>query len=148
MEDSSRAEAATSGGRAAPGRLAVLYDGACKLCRVSADAVRSFDNSGAIDLIDIHDDDKRGQFPGLRIENLMEELHVVDDQGRVRRGARAVNEVLRYQHGLRGLLAWLWYIPGYAWLAHRQYKRIASSRYARDVRGRLIKPDAASNGEG
>jgi predicted DCC family thiol-disulfide oxidoreductase YuxK len=115
--------------RAQPGRLAVLYDGACKLCRVSAEAVRMFDNSDAIDLLDIHDQLDRGQFPDLRMENLMEELHVVDDQGRVLRGARAVNEILRYQRGLRGILAWLWYVPGYAWLADRQYKRIARSRY-------------------
>ena len=112
----------------------MLYDGACKLCRVSAEAVRMFDNSDAIDLLDIHDQHGREQFPGLRMEHLMEQLHVVDDRGRVWRGARAVNEILRYQRGLRGLLAWLWYVPGYAWLADRQYQRIARSRYGR-VRG-------------
>ncbi|HJU29756.1 MAG TPA: DCC1-like thiol-disulfide oxidoreductase family protein, partial [Candidatus Binataceae bacterium] len=96
------------------------------------------DNSGAIDLLDFHDDQNRASFPNLRIENLMEELHVVDDRGRVWRGARAVNEVLRYQHGIRGMLAWLWYLPGFAWMADRQYKRIARSRYCRDSRGRLM----------
>lgn len=124
--------------RAKPGRIAVLYDGACHLCRMSAEAVRMFDNSGAIDLLDFHDEENRACFPDLRMENLMEELHVVDDRGRVWRGARAVNEVLRHQHGIRGLLAWLWYLPGFPWLADRQYKRIAGSRYSRDSHHRPI----------
>ena len=132
-----------AGGCAHPGRIAVIYDGECSLCRVSAEAVRVFDNSDAIDLIDLHDADARAQFPALTIQALMEELHVVDDQGRVSRGARAVNEVLRRQHGLRGWLAYLWYIPGYAWLADRQYKRIARSRYGVNCDGRPIKPSAA-----
>jgi predicted DCC family thiol-disulfide oxidoreductase YuxK len=31
--------------------------------------------------------------------------------------------------GLRSLLAYLWYLPGYAWVADRQYKAIAGKRY-------------------
>ena len=132
-----------AGGRACPGRIAVIYDGECDLCRTSAEAVRIFDNSNAIDLIDLHDADARAQFPALTVPALMVELHVVDDAGRVTRGARAVNEVLRHQHGVRGWLAYLWYIPGYAWLADRQYKRIARSRYGVDCDGRRILPSAA-----
>lgn len=127
-------------GRARPGRIAVIYDGRCNLCRISAEAVRIFDNSNAIDLIDLHDDDSRAQFPGLTVERLMQELHVVDDNGQVTRGARAVNEILRHQRGVRGWLAYLWYVPGYAWLADRQYKRIAGSRYGVDCEGRRIAP--------
>jgi len=119
----------TSGGRARPGRIAVIYDGECSLCRVSAEAVRVFDNSDAIDLIDLHDADARAGFPALEFDALMDELHVVDDRGNVSRGARAVNEVLRHQRGLPGWLAYLWYVPGFAWMADRQYKRIARSRY-------------------
>jgi predicted DCC family thiol-disulfide oxidoreductase YuxK len=129
---------APAAGRARPGRIAVLYDGACKLCRISAEAVRMFDNSDAIDLLDMHNGENRAQFPDLKLENLMDELHVVDDRGRIWRGARAVNEVLRHQHGFRGALAWLWYLPGFAWMADRQYKRIARSRYCRDSRGRMM----------
>ena len=134
-----------AGGRARPGRIAVIYDGECSVCRTSAEAVRIFDNSNAIDLIDLHDADARAQFPDLTMQALMEELHVVDDAGRVTRGARAVNEVLRHQQGVRGWLAYLWYIPGYAWLADRQYKRIARSRDGVDCDGRRIKPSAAGD---
>jgi predicted DCC family thiol-disulfide oxidoreductase YuxK len=124
-----------AGGRARPGRIAVIYDGECSMCRVSAEAVRVYDNSDAIDLIDLHDADARANFPALKFEALMDELHVVDDRGNVLRGARAVNEVLRRQRGLPGWLAYLWYIPGYAWLADRQYKRISRTRYGGGRKG-------------
>jgi len=76
-------------GKAKPGTIAVLFDGDCKLCRASAEAVRMYDNSGVVDLLDIHDDEKRALFPGLEMDALMEEIHVVDEHGRVWRGARA-----------------------------------------------------------
>ncbi len=133
----SAGERAAGAGRASPGKLAILYDGSCEMCRASFDGIRQFDNSGAIEPLDLHREEVRTQFPELRLENLLEELHAVDESGRVYRGARAINEILRRQRGLRGYLAYLWYLPPYAWVADWQYKRIAASRYARDARGRL-----------
>ncbi len=133
----SAGERATGGGKAAPGRLAILYDGSCEMCRASLDGIMQFDNSGAIEPLDLHREEVRAQFPGVTQEKLLEELHAVDESGRVYRGARAINEILRRQRRLRGYLAYLWYIPPYAWLADWQYKRIAASRYARDARGKL-----------
>ena len=130
-------EHAESVGKASPGKLAILYDGSCEMCRASLDGIRQFDNSGKMEPLDLHDDDVRAKFPELKMENLLEELHAVDENGRVYRGARAINEILRRQRGLKGYLAYLWYIPGYAWLADRQYKRIAASRYERDAQGRV-----------
>ena len=131
---------AASVGQASPGMLAILYDGSCEMCRASLDGIRQFDNSGKMEPLDLHLEEVRTQFPDLKLENLLEELHAVDESGRVYRGARAINEILRRQKGLRGYLAYLWYIPGYAWLANRQYKRIAASRYSRDARGNLKEP--------
>ncbi len=130
-------ERATGSGKAAAGKLAILYDGSCEMCRASLDGIMQFDNSGAIEPLDLHREEARAQFPGLTLENLLEELHAVDESGRVYRGARAINEILRRQRGLRGYLAYLWYLPPYAWLADRQYQRIAASRYVRDARGKL-----------
>jgi predicted DCC family thiol-disulfide oxidoreductase YuxK len=124
-------------GKASAGKLAILYDGSCDMCRASLDGIRQFDNSGKMEPLDLHLEEVRAKFPELKLENLLEELHAVDENGRVYRGARAINEILRRQNGLKGYLAYLWYIPGYAWVADRQYKRIAASRYARDSRGRL-----------
>jgi predicted DCC family thiol-disulfide oxidoreductase YuxK len=116
-------------GRARQGRLAVLYDGACSMCRTSAEFARRFDNSNKLDLLDFHNSELRARFPDITLEALMKELYVVDDRGNVWRGARAINRILREQHGLRGVLAWLWYLPGFRWIADRQYQRIAGSRY-------------------
>ncbi len=141
---SARDESA-SGGRASEGKLAILFDGSCELCRASVDGINQFDNSGLIEPFDLNDEEVRAKFPDLKLENLLEELHAVDDSGRVYRGARAINEILRRQRGLKGYLAYLWYIPPYAWLADRQYKRIAASRYARDAQGRLKTPVAGAH---
>ena len=130
-------EQAESIGRSSPGKLAILYDGSCEMCRASLDGIRQFDNSGNMEPLDLHDEEVRAKFPELKIENLLEELHAVDESGRVYRGARAINEILRRQNGLKGYLAYLWYLPGYAWFADRQYKRIAASRYQRDASGRM-----------
>ena len=116
---------------ARPGKLAVLYDGDCEMCRTVAGGILDYDNSGALELLNLHASEAREQFPELKLDDLLYELHVIDDAGRVYRGARAVNEILRRQSGLRGLLAYLWYLPGYAWLADRQYKAIAAARYGR-----------------
>ncbi len=124
-------------GRASPGKLAVLYDGACEMCRANLQGIRNFDASGKIEPMDLHDPESMARFPQIETHELLEELHAVDDHGTVYRGARAINEILRLQPGLRGWLAYVWYVPGYAWLASYQYRRIARSRYQRDAKGRL-----------
>jgi predicted DCC family thiol-disulfide oxidoreductase YuxK len=129
--------ASASTGKATRGMLAILYDGGCEMCRTSMQAIEKFDISGKIEPIDLHEPGVRAKFPSLEMKDLLEELHAVDDQGNVYRGARAINEILRMQPGIRGWLAYAWYIPGYAWLAERQYKRIAASRYDRDASGRM-----------
>ena len=124
-------------GKASRGMLAILYDGGCDMCRTSLKAIERFDVSGKLEPIDLHEPEVRAKFPDLEIKDLLEELHAVDDQGNVFRGARAINEILRIQPGIRGWLAYAWYIPGYARLADWQYKRIARSRYLRDASGRI-----------
>ncbi|MGH7864999.1 MAG: thiol-disulfide oxidoreductase DCC family protein [Candidatus Binataceae bacterium] len=126
-----------SDGRADAGTLAILYDGSCDMCRASVDGIQRFDNSGRIEPFDLHDAGARARFSDLEMADLLEELHAIDEYGRVFRGARAINEILRRQHGLKGWLAYLWYVPGYAWFADRQYKRIAATRYQRDAKGQL-----------
>src|SRR5271166_3221815 len=112
------------GGKATRGMLAILFDGGCEMCRTSMQAIERFDTSGKIEPIDLHNPAARAKFPSLEMKDLLEELHAVDEQGNVYHGARAINEILRLQPGIRGWLAYAWYIPGYAWLADRQYKRI------------------------
>lgn len=124
----------------------MLYDGECEMCRSVAGGILDYDNSGALELMNLHAADVRAEFPQLELDDLLYELHVIDDEGRVYRGARAVNEILRRQSGMRGMLAYLWYLPGYAWLADLQYKAIAASRHrfgAGRKRRRTIAPNRA-----
>ncbi|MFZ0888996.1 MAG: DUF393 domain-containing protein [Candidatus Binataceae bacterium] len=134
---SGQAPAGAANAGASRGKLAILIDGACELCRTGADGIRRFDGEGAIEIYDLQDPAHRARFPQFRLEDLLEELHAVDDRGRVYRGARAINEILRRQRGVRRWLAHLWYLPGFAWVADRQYKRLAATRYERDLHGRL-----------
>ena len=79
----SAVEQAASVGKASAGKLAILYDGSCEMCRASLDGIRQFDNSGQIEPLDLHHEEVRAQFPELKLENLLEELHAVDESGRV-----------------------------------------------------------------
>ena len=87
--------------------------------------------------LDLHHEEVRAQFPDLKLENLLEELHAVDESGRVfvapeqstkycdgSGGSKATSRTCGTSRAMRGL-------------ADRQYKRIAASRYGRDSRGRL-----------
>lgn len=131
-------------GKAPAGKIAVLYDGECPMCTSGAEKIRRFDNAGVVETISLHDPSVAERFPNLDPHQLLQELHVVDERGQVYRGARALNEILRHQHGARRWLAYLWYAPGYAWLADRQYKKVAASRYQRDGRGNLKAPTTAA----
>ncbi len=142
MDQARAADSNPTDGKATPGMLAILFDGGCEMCRTSMQAIDRFDSSGKLEPIDLHDPQARAKFPALEMKDLLEELHAVDDQGAVFRGARAINEILRRQPGIKGWLAYAWYIPGYAWLADWQYKRIAASRYQRGANGRICQiPD-------
>src|SRR5260370_40710687 len=124
--------------QATAGKLAVLYDGGCEMCRTVAAGILHYDNTESLELLDANDPAARGLFSELKLDDLLYELHVIDDRGRVYRGARAVNEILRRQAGLRSVFAYLWHVPGYAWIADRQYKVITGGR-SRDAGP----PDAA-----
>jgi len=124
-------------GKASAGKIAALIDGACEMCQSGARLIKKFDTANTVEILDLTEPLDRARFPNLKLEDLARELHVVDDRGRVFRGARAVNEILRYQRGAKRLLSYFWYLPGYAWFADRQYKRLAASRYDRDAKGRL-----------
>jgi len=82
-----------------------------------------------IEALDLHSQRARKLFPHLDREALMGELHVVDAEGNVFSGARAVHEVLRYQAAPLCWLALLWNVPGYPWLAQRFYRWFSARRY-------------------
>ena len=59
----------TSNGKATRGMLAILYDGACEMCRTSVQAIEKFDTSGKIEPIDLHIPEARAKFPLLEMKD-------------------------------------------------------------------------------
>jgi len=112
------------------GKLVIIYDGGCGSCRDAVRRLAYFDNTGALEMLDLHDPATRIRFAALSFDALMFELHAVDDRGRVYRGARGVNEILRRQRGPRRFAALLWYVPGVALISDRVYKFVAARRFS------------------
>lgn len=108
--------------------LTVLFDGACALCRSSADAVRRFDRRGRIELLDLHDPEAPRRFPQVDREKAMVWMQAVDARGRVFSGVDAWARI--------GLLlprwkwaAWVLLVPGVRFVAGKVYAWIARNRY-------------------
>ena len=88
----------------------------------------AFAPSDRIEAIDLQDPGVAQRFPDFRPEDLLREIHAVDDTGRVWRGAGAIREALSRQSGLARAISWLWRFPGFERLADYQYRRIAAAR--------------------
>jgi predicted DCC family thiol-disulfide oxidoreductase YuxK len=122
-------------GRAQAGKLALIFDGACPQCRASMKGLMAFAASDRIEAIDLQDPDVERRFPAFKPEDLLREIHAVDDRGRVWRGADAIREALSRQSGLARVISWLWAVPGFERLAGYQYRRIAAARRRDDPGG-------------
>ena len=82
----------------------VFYDGACPLCRREIAHYRRLRGADRLDWVDIARDDAALRDHGLRREQAMARMHVLDATGRWQTGVWAFVE--------------LWsYLPGYHWLA-------------------------------
>ncbi|MGA8058341.1 MAG: DCC1-like thiol-disulfide oxidoreductase family protein, partial [Candidatus Binataceae bacterium] len=65
--------------KATAGKLAVLYDGGCEMCRTVAAGILRYDNTESLELFDANEPAARAHFPELRLDDLLYELHVIDD---------------------------------------------------------------------
>jgi predicted DCC family thiol-disulfide oxidoreductase YuxK len=68
------------------------------------------------------------RFPGISREELKKSIHVVDSEGRVWMGARAVEELVRILPGWRWA-GWLFRLPLARPLAEAVYRLVARNRY-------------------
>jgi predicted DCC family thiol-disulfide oxidoreductase YuxK len=69
----------------------VIYDGACKLCRITIDKAKKADAAGDLRFVDYTKDPVP---PGVDPSALTREIHVVDDKGAVHRNADGILEML------------------------------------------------------
>lgn len=70
-------------------RLTVLYDAGCRVCRAAQGWLEQQPAYVELEFVAAGSDEAAGRFPGLRAEETLNDLTVVDDAGGVYRGAPA-----------------------------------------------------------
>jgi predicted DCC family thiol-disulfide oxidoreductase YuxK len=110
-------------------RRAVLYDGACGLCRPTVNVIRRLDILHNVDALDcVHEWSRiESRFSALDRTEALTRMHVVDASGRVTTGFDAYRSLARAMP-LGWLVLPLLYVPGARWAGTRLYEAIASRR--------------------
>jgi predicted DCC family thiol-disulfide oxidoreductase YuxK len=108
-------------------RIAVIYDGACPLCRGSVEWIRTRDRAGAFAFVPFQDPGFAERFPQVPLPACEQAVTLVLPDGSLRSGADALPEILRRLPRWRllaPLLGWRAVRP----LARRVYNHIAARR--------------------
>lgn len=113
---------------ARPVRDTVLYDGHCRFCRSQIALLRRLDIMGRLEFTSLHDPHVASTFPELSRDELMQEMVLVDTQGRAWRGAAAVRTLSRRLVALWPLALPL-HVPGSMPLWNALYRFVARHRY-------------------
>lgn len=109
-------------------RLTLLYDGECELCLHSVETIKRMRTDADIRMIALQQAAAHELPQGISREQLLAELHVLDAEGRLYRGADAFARIIRTMPAWRWL-AVLYRAPGLKPLADIGYRFIASHRY-------------------
>jgi predicted DCC family thiol-disulfide oxidoreductase YuxK len=106
----------------------VIYDGECQFCRAQVERLARCDGSGKLAFISLHDSRVADRYPDLTHEQLMQDMYVVDRQGRRHCGAAALRHLSCRLPPLWPLAPWLhlpWTLP----LWQGVYRQVAKRRY-------------------
>lgn len=107
----------------------VIYDGQCNFCRSQVNNLRRLDVGGQrLAYISLHDPRVAERYADLDHQSLMDQMYVVDAQGRRHGGADAVRYLSR-RLPLLWLSAPILHLPGTANLWRWLYRQIAKRRY-------------------
>jgi predicted DCC family thiol-disulfide oxidoreductase YuxK len=107
----------------------VIYDGHCKFCTAQVLRLARWDRSGKrLAFLSLHDPVVAKRFPDLTYDKLMEEMYLVDQNGRRYAGADAFR-YLTTRLPLLYLLAPIMHFPFTRPIWHWGYKWVASHRY-------------------
>lgn len=110
------------------GALTLFYDGRCRLCLRTVDALSKLRLKAELRMIPLQQATDEQLPAGIRREELLTELHVVDGSGQLYRGADAIARILREARGL-SWLAGLSRLPLLRPLVRAGYRLIAKHRY-------------------
>jgi predicted DCC family thiol-disulfide oxidoreductase YuxK len=106
----------------------VIYDGHCKFCTGQVKNLARWDGKGRLAFLSLHDEEVAKRYPDLTYEQMVEEMVVVDRQGRRHHGAAAFRYLTTRLPRLY-ILAPLMHIPFSMPLWHWGYKQVAKRRY-------------------
>ena len=111
-----------------PGADVVIYDGQCKFCTGQVQRLARWDTGGRLAFLSLHDPQVAKDYPDLSYDRLMEEMALVDQQGRRHWGAAAFRYLTTRLPRLY-LLAPLMHIPFSMPLWRWGYRQVAKRRY-------------------
>ena len=105
----------------------LLYDATCRFCTASSKRALWFVPRGSLLLKDVNDPVLQEKY-GVTPVAAKRAIHLVSPRGRVSVGAYAVRDILRMSRWAWPF-AYLWRIPGFAWVANHLYSWVADHRY-------------------
>jgi predicted DCC family thiol-disulfide oxidoreductase YuxK len=111
-----------------PAADVVIFDGECEFCTRQVQRLRKWDAGGRLAFLSLHDPAIHRYAGNLSHEQLMEQMYVVDRQGRQRGGAAAFRYLSRHLPRLWPLAPLLhipFSLPVWQWL----YRHVARRRY-------------------
>lgn len=109
--------------------LTALYDGYCAICQTTLAIITALDWFKRVKFVDLHSPDVDTRFSQFTHEELMGQIHVIDDQGRVFAGFDGTKRLLKAVP--LGFPFWLiLQLPGMDRVGKRVYGWIARHRYA------------------
>jgi predicted DCC family thiol-disulfide oxidoreductase YuxK len=106
----------------------LVYDGMCRVCDRSANAVRQWDREGEIEVVPFQASEVMERFPWIPKREFSEAIQLVGPGGETWQGAEAVERLLTVLPRGR-LIAWIFKIPFVRPLADRLYRWFARNRY-------------------
>ncbi len=120
----------------------VIYDGHCNFCRAQASRLQRLDlGRRRLAFLSLHDPRVGSRYPDLSHQQLMDQMYVIDPQGRRHAGADAVKYLSR-RLPLLWIVAPILHLPGTARLWRWMYGQLARRRYK--LSGKSCDNDACS----
>lgn len=109
---------------------AVIFDGACGICRRSVAVADRYDNADHLDFIPYQSDEFERRFPRIHRQLAENTVIVVTQDGRMFTGARAVTEIARLLGGVFAIIGFILVQPVFSQIAEMVYRLIARNRSA------------------
>lgn len=106
----------------------VIYDGHCRFCTGQVRRLHRWDGAGRLAFLSLHDPVVAERYPDLSHDQMMQDMYVVDRQGRRHRGAAAFRYLTRRLPRL-WWLAPVMHIPFSLPLWQFLYRQVANRRY-------------------